>query len=324
MYSVGGQCDLYTAAFKKLVELNDFTINDITNVCRSIVPFDPDKEIKPSDNIGLVLIVGTVEEGIPYYYQFSPKTNFEPIKKELTGYRFFGCIEEDEQSVYDWLYAYRGSVEDLYRDFYYKYQDENIGGYFAVNGIDSKGVFNVMQQKIPEKKSVKWINFMDNGTAEIYCKSHGNIFAKNLDDYGLTSRKIASEAVTTSKVEDNAITPKKLDRLYAEYGEFKSLVADVAQIESLVATKASISQLNAVSATVSNLQANMITANWLSSNAVWTKSFHSSTSASVAGWLTAGSVNAQNGLEFRGHPVRWVSIKDKDGNTYMVLGRSDD
>ena len=312
---------MYTAAFNKLVEMNDFTINDITNVCRSIVPFDPDKEIKPSDNIGLVLIVGTVEEGIPYYYQFSPKTNFEPIKKELTGYRFFGCIEEDEQSVYDWLYAYRGSVEDLYRDFYYKYQDENIGGYFAVNGIDSKGVFNVMQQKIPEKKSVKWINFMDNGTAEIYCKSHGNIFAKNLDDYGLTSRKIASEAVTTSKVEDNAITPKKLDRLYAEYGEFKSLVADVAQIESLVATKASISQLNAVSATVSNLQAKMVTTDYLKSNRINVGSLYSQGGFYTDDVVMCGAIEGVQAFEFRGYPVSWVSIKDSTGKTFRVLAR---
>lgn len=258
----GGQCDLYTAAFKKLVELIDFTIDDITNVCRSIVPFDPDRQIKPRDNIGLVLIVGTIENGTPYYYQFSPINNFEPIKKELTGYRFFGCIEEDEQSVYDWLYAYRGSVEDLYRDFYYKYQDENIGGYFALNGIDSKGVFDVVQEKIPEKNGIKWVNLMVNGTAEVYCKSNGNIYADNLDDYGIKARKIDSSAVTTSKIEDDAVTPQKLDRLYAEYGEFKSLKADVANIEDLVATKfkatdASINNLNTSVANIKNLTAGL-------------------------------------------------------------------
>lgn len=134
----------------------------------------------------------------------------------------------------------------------------------------------------------------------------GDIYADNLDDYGIKSRKIDSRAVTTSKIDDDAVTPSKLDRVYAEYGEFRSLKSDVAHVEDLVATKASITSLNAVNAKVNNLQANMITTDYLESNVIYVRGISGSFYPNFISW--------------DGRTVKTIRFEDADGDTHAVLG----
>lgn len=255
-----GKCEKYEKLFSRLAEIGDFTIDDIVSQCRLIAPYDESASYKGKAHIDIALIVATIEDGIPYYYKVFEPNNYEPVRSELEGFYYLGAIsstKQEAQTVYDWLYGYRGDITDLYNDFYIKYRNEGIGGSFTMLELSSDGVRQIINQRIPDKAGTLWVNI---NQSQLYI--HGNIYADNLDDLGIQARKIASAAVTTSKIDDDAVTPAKLDRVYATYAQFDSLKADVADIEDLVATKfkatdASISNLNTSVANIKNLTAGL-------------------------------------------------------------------
>ncbi len=305
-----GKCDKYTAVFNTLVEINDFTIEEIVSVCRAICPYDSNKTYEGYVPISLALVVATLENGIPYYYRIFENNNYEPIREELIGYYFLGAIE-DGKGAYEWLHDYRGNIVNLYKDFYYKNQNEGIGGIFSLFSLDSqRGVRKVIQSLIPEKKGIKWVRFYDNNTLEIYSKSHGNIYARNLDNGG----------ITTSKIADDAVTPSKLDRVYASE----------AYVDNLIADKASIEQLHALSADIDNLSANMITASRLSSMNISCRSLFSAyeisaPTSTISGAYIEGNYGDFNHLYVNGATFYPTRIQSANGDWYVVLAyRSED
>jgi len=351
-----GECSTYTSVFQNLVELNTFTIDDIVNVCRQEVPLFGNEKYNAYDGMRLALVVATFENDEPVYYNLFQINNFEPKRHILQNFNFRGGIARNikDEEVYQWLNDYEGEVVDLYKDFFYKYQNESVGGSFNLFAIKKNGVFEVASEVIPIKKEIKWYTPVDKIYRDylfntfyqnpLLVKTYGYIYANNLLDQ-VQEDKIANQAVGGSKIKDSAVsntkiansavTPAKLDRIYADIGQFNTLNAKVANIDSLYvakngvfggtvewANKGKLRYNDGLKRVEVNSQANlMLQANGKAEMSGQTIGLYGSEI------ITSGVLHPKGGMEinegggglkFGGNWVHWKTIT-VDGQTFRVL-----